>query len=154
MSKPKYKIGEKVEVKNVDTGIVCDAFEYGGKWRYRVKTQRIMICAFEDVIKPVGGFEDCAELEEQYEEQVKQDNKDDMVNAPKHYTQNGDNECIDVMRWLFGDEAVMAFCRCNIFKYRFRAGLKNGETDINKAVWYENYLHKMLQEQSNGKDLR
>lgn len=79
---------------------------------------------------------------------------EDTVNSPKHYTQNGDNECIDVMRWLFGDEAVMAFCRCNIFKYRFRAGLKNGETDINKAVWYENYLHKMLQEQANEKDLR
>lgn len=72
----------------------------------------------------------------------------DPVNAPAHYTQNGDNECIDVMRWLFGDEAVMAFCRCNIFKYRFRAGMKNGEQDIAKAVWYENYLRKMLNENS------
>lgn len=90
---------------------------------------------------------DCLKLESETK-------NEDIVNSPKHYTQNGDNECIDVMRWLFGDEAVMAFCRCNIFKYRFRAGLKNGETDIDKAVWYENYLHKMLQEQSNEKDLR
>ena len=75
--------------------------------------------------------------------------KNDIVNSPKHYTENGDNECIDVMRWLFGDEAVKAFCRCNIFKYRFRAGLKNGKQDIDKAVWYENYLHKMLQESKN-----
>ncbi|PWM79014.1 MAG: hypothetical protein DBY32_04000 [Phascolarctobacterium sp.] len=74
-----------------------------------------------------------------------------MVNSPTHYTHNGPNECIDIMRWLFGDAAVKAFCRCNIFKYRFRAALKNGKEDIEKAVWYENYLHNMLtEEKRNG----
>ena len=154
MKKPKYKIGQLVKVENAGTGVVEDVYECCKKWRYKVKRQGTTTCAFEDTIKPVKVFKAGAELEEQYAEQVQQKNKDDMVNSPKHYTQNGDNECIDVMRWLFGDEAVMAFCRCNIFKYRFRAGLKNGETDINKAVWYENYLHKMLQEQANEKDLR
>lgn len=78
--------------------------------------------------------------------------KDDMVNHPAHYAQNGENECIEVMRWLFGDEAVKAYCRCNIFKYRFRCGMKNGEEDIDKSVWYENYLHGMLKEQERSDD--
>lgn len=44
------------------------------------------------------------------------------VNRPEHY--QGKHECIEVMRAMFGDEAVVAFCRCNSFKYRFRAGTK------------------------------
>ena len=54
------------------------------------------------------------------------------------------------MRWLFGDEAVKAYCRCNIFKYRFRSNLKNGQEDIEKSVWYENYLHDMLLENNHA----
>ena len=47
------------------------------------------------------------------------------------------------MRVMFGDEAVKAFCRCNSFKYRFRAARKNGDEDIAKAEWYEEYLFNM-----------
>lgn len=79
----------------------------------------------------------------------KRENTNDMVNHPAHYTENGENECIEIMRWLFGDEAVKAYCRCNIFKYRFRCGMKNGMEDVDKSVWYENYLHDMLEEQKN-----
>lgn len=35
-------------------------------------------------------------------------------------------------------------------KYRFRADRKNGEEDIKKAEWYEDYLMKL--EGSNDKD--
>ena len=70
----------------------------------------------------------------------------DNVNHPAHYS--GKHECIEVMRVLFGDEAVKAFCRCNSFKYRFRADRKNGEEDIKKAEWYEDYLFSM--ENGNG----
>ncbi len=45
---------------------------------------------------------------------------------------------------LFGIEAVIGFCKCNIFKYRFRADKKNGEEDILKAQWYENKLSEFL----------
>lgn len=69
----------------------------------------------------------------------------DTVNHPKHY--QGKYECIEVMRALFGDEAVMAFCKCNIFKYRFRADKKNKEEDIKKAEYYEGYLMDMLKAQ-------
>ena len=41
------------------------------------------------------------------------------------------------------DEAVKAFCRCNSFKYRLRAARKNGDEDIAKAEWYEEYLFHM-----------
>lgn len=64
--------------------------------------------------------------------------KSSNVDHPAHY--QGKNECIDVMRAMFGDEAVKAFCKCNAFKYRFRANAKNGEEDIKKAEWYETYL--------------
>lgn len=39
------------------------------------------------------------------------------------------------MRDLFGNEAVKGFCRCNSFKYRFRAGNKpsnDAEKDLKK----------------------
>lgn len=68
----------------------------------------------------------------------------DNVNHPPHY--QGARECIEVMRDMFGDNAVMDFCRCNAYKYRFRAGRKEGNTaeqDIKKAEWYERYLMKM-----------
>jgi len=65
----------------------------------------------------------------------------DNVNHPSHY--QGKHECIDVMRSMFGDEAVKGFCKCNAYKYRFRAAMKNGDEDIKKAEWYEDYLIKM-----------
>lgn len=65
----------------------------------------------------------------------------DTVNHPAHY--QGAHECIEVMQAMFGIEAVKAFCRCNAFKYRFRADRKNGEEDIRKAEWYEDYLIKL-----------
>lgn len=69
------------------------------------------------------------------------------VNHPEHY--QGKHECIEVMRKMFGDEAVRGFCKCNAYKYRFRAGQKDGEsaeTDIAKAEWYEDYLFNMDKE--------
>ena len=66
------------------------------------------------------------------------------VEHPSHY--QGPHECIDIMEALFGAEDVMAFCRCNSFKYRFRAGKKEGvsaEEDIAKAEFYEGYLMSM-----------
>ncbi len=64
------------------------------------------------------------------------------VHHPEHY--QGERECIDIMLDLFGIEAVTGFCKCNIFKYRFRADKKNGEEDILKAQWYENKLSELL----------
>jgi hypothetical protein len=67
--------------------------------------------------------------------------KPEAVDHPAHY--QGKHECIEVMRALFGDRAVADFCRCNSYKYRFRADGKGGAEDIRKAEWYEDYLMKM-----------
>lgn len=81
--------------------------------------------------------------------QQKMNAKPDAVNHPEHY--QGPNECIDVMRAMFGDSAVMAFCKCNAFKYRFRSGMKNGDEDVKKAEWYETYLINMQKENTRDK---
>ena len=67
--------------------------------------------------------------------------KTDNVNHPKHY--QGKHECIDEMIALFGVEAVKAFCRCNVYKYRYRADRKNGDEDRQKSEWYMDYLMKL-----------
>ena len=73
---------------------------------------------------------------------------EEMVNHPSHYQKDG-KECIDVMLEDFGPDAVIAFCKLNAFKYRWRAGMKEGNTaepDEAKAQWYE----KKAEELENG----
>jgi len=41
---------------------------------------------------------------------------------------------------LYGIDKYLAFCELNAFKYRMRAGKKQGNSaqqDIEKALWYE-----------------
>lgn len=76
----------------------------------------------------------------------------ETVNHPEHY--QGKYECIEEMINLFGIEAVKDFCKCNIYKYRFRAGRKQGEEyekDISKA---ENYMTILinLEERTTNND--
>ena len=66
----------------------------------------------------------------------------DNVKHPSHY-QNGKYECIEEMIELFGVDAVKAFCRCNIYKYRYRAANKNGAEDIAKADQYMDILKNL-----------
>lgn len=66
----------------------------------------------------------------------------DPVNHPAHYTQGG-MECIDEMVLIFGKGAVMNFCLCNAWKYRYRANAKNGQEDLDKANWYINKFKEL-----------
>ena len=78
----------------------------------------------------------------------------DNVNHPSHYN-TGKYECIDEMIALFGIEAVKDFCRCNAFKYRYRAGNKNGENaekDMAKCEWYVSKLMEL--ENNSGSNTR
>ena len=63
-------------------------------------------------------------------------NEIDYVNHPPHYEREGAIECIDEMIMIFGAEAVKDFCKCNAWKYRYRAADKNGKEDIEKSDWY------------------
>jgi hypothetical protein len=61
------------------------------------------------------------------------------VDHPSHYA--GEKyECIEVMREVFGDEAVRHFCLLNAFKYLWRCGKKHEspDEDIKKDIWYLN----------------
>ncbi|MFQ8652518.1 DUF3310 domain-containing protein [Hominilimicola sp.] len=61
----------------------------------------------------------------------------DNINHPSHY-ETGKFECIDVIIETQGVEAVKGFCKCNAFKYLYRANRKNGLEDMKKAIWYLN----------------
>lgn len=62
---------------------------------------------------------------------------------PKHY-RTGKFECIEVMEEALGSEAVKGFCLCNAFKYIYRHNRKNGDEDIEKAIWYLNHYMKIV----------
>ena len=54
----------------------------------------------------------------------------DAVNHPAHYTQHPSGvECIQITEH-------MGFCLGNAIKYIWRADLKNGLEDLQKARWY------------------
>lgn len=76
------------------------------------------------------------------ENAIDPDTKADNVNKPKHYNQ-GSIECIDAMISAFGVEDVKTFCKLNIFKYLWRANLKNGNEDMEKAHWYLNKYEEL-----------
>ena len=70
------------------------------------------------------------------------DNKN--VSHPKHYAGSTSLECIEVMELLIGYEAVANYCLCNSFKYLWRYKNKNGQEDVEKALWYLNWVqHKI-----------
>lgn len=71
------------------------------------------------------------------------------VHHPSHY--QGKHECIEEMIALFGIESVIAFCKCNVYKYRYRAEKKNGAEDIAKA---ENYMDILMELENRMKDER
>lgn len=54
----------------------------------------------------------------------------DAVNHPRHYTEHPSGiECIQITEH-------MNFCLGNAVKYIWRADLKNGLEDLEKAAWY------------------
>lgn len=77
---------------------------------------------------------------------------EEQVNHPSHYMRGG-KECIDAMEERYGTYAVLCFCRCNAFKYEWRAGKKRGsapETDMAKAAWYEAKAEELRGKLANG----
>lgn len=67
--------------------------------------------------------------------------KDDPVNHPSHYTQHPSGvECIQITEH-------MNFNIGNAVKYLWRADLKNGLEDLEKAAWY---IQREIERQRNG----
>jgi len=67
-----------------------------------------------------------------------------MVDHPPHYTAGG-IECIDALAAATtGLEGIEAVCTANAIKYLWRWKYKNGEQDLDKAIWYINRLKTEL----------
>lgn len=67
-------------------------------------------------------------------------NMAERVNHPPHYNAGG-IECIDALEAATsGLHGIEAFCTANAIKYLWRWKLKNGEEDLQKAIWYINRL--------------
>ena len=74
------------------------------------------------------------------------ENVQDMVNHPQHYTQGG-IECIDALKAAtVGKRGIEAVCVANVIKYLWRYEEKNGIEDVRKAKWYIERLLKELEE--------
>ena len=78
----------------------------------------------------------------------KEENKNDPVNHPSHYT-DGKIEVIDYI-----EDKGLGFCLGNAVKYISRAGKKDPEKeieDLRKAAWYINRRIEELLEKENGR---
>lgn len=63
----------------------------------------------------------------------------DAVNSPSHYTA-GEIETIDYIQDKLNDTEFDGYCKGNALKYVSRASLKNGDEDIEKAIWYLRFM--------------
>ena len=71
----------------------------------------------------------------------------EQVNHPDHYNIPGKKECIVQMKEDYGEVCTAIFCLTNAYKYLYRAGSKEGnsqEQDIAKAKWYFSYERRTL----------
>lgn len=78
---------------------------------------------------------------------LRNDNKQEHVNHPQHYSKGGRKECIVEMEEKYGIMPTVHFCLLNAYKYLYRAGNKDNnsyEQDRKKAKWYVGYANRLL----------
>ena len=87
---------------------------------------------------------------------LKKSTKDLKVDHPDYYN-SGSIECIDAMEAAYGTEAVYWFCRCNSFKYNWRAGerlnMASLELDLGKAIWYQEKAVELSKKLGNNDEI-
>lgn len=76
----------------------------------------------------------------------------DDIHTPTHYATHA-YEAIDEMIAAFGVEAVMGFCKCNAWKYRYRAGSKNSENAKKDLQKSDEYMRILRWLQKYGPDI-
>lgn len=79
-----------------------------------------------------------------------QQDLDDVVNHPKHYTQ-GAIETIDYMESALTAEEFCGGCKMNVLKYVSREKHKNGIEDLKKARWYLDRLISYLEKNTEAR---
>lgn len=69
------------------------------------------------------------------------------VDHPSHYNQDDEVECIAAIKAATkGLEGYEAFCTGNAIKYLWRWKRKGGKEDLEKVIWYVQYLLDHLPE--------
>lgn len=100
----------------------------------------------------MGHYDSCREYDEERRrnpkksqpEKSENDNQNDMVSSPKHYTVGG-YEAIDVIQAKLTKEQFIGYCLGNALKYNMRFNYKgNRAQDAGKADWYIRRLLKVL----------
>lgn len=69
--------------------------------------------------------------------------KNNCVDHPSHYKKEDRLECIDEMVKKFGYYHTCIFCLMSSYKYLYRAGDKDGNSedqDLAKACWYVDWV--------------
>lgn len=96
-------------------------------------------CKYEKIAVGDEPCRDCLLLNEDGDRSFfteKRTHSEEKVEHPEHYNRAGAMECIDEMVAVFGREAVMNFCLCRVWEYRYRAADKNGEEDLKNSDFY------------------
>lgn len=140
----KYKVGDKVRISREITNqlLLGDMAHWLGKivTISVVKVYRNNLGVGYEVKENQWTWdEENLELVKESTQESTQEAQKEMVNHPSHYNTTK-YECIDEMIALFGFDDVEAFCKCNVYKYRYRASNKNGDEDIKKSEWYMSKL--------------
>ncbi|PTK25021.1 hypothetical protein BUZ54_07595 [Staphylococcus hominis] len=91
--------------------------------------------------------DDFMKVDEPFTRKVDMQEKQDVVNKPKHYTY-GDIEVIDYIEQVTKNyKPELAFAIGNAIKYISRANHKNGKEDLDKARWYLNRAFEKWEDQ-------
>ena len=85
------------------------------------------------------------------EQETDTDVMPNVISSPTHYVVNG-LECFDVMKTIFGVEAVKTFAKLNAFKYLWRSDRKNGREDLAKAAQYLKMFMELEEDDDAGRD--
>ena len=79
--------------------------------------------------------------------QMQEEQYNDMVNSPPHYTNGTGIECIDYMRQVLGLQGFIDYCHGNVIKYQHRYNYKGKPVeDLQKAQYYLNKMIEALKE--------
>lgn len=99
--------------------------------------QNELIADLRQTSRPLTTLATSADAEPEHDT----DNHTDAVSHPDHYMQHA-KECIVEMLIIFGLDNFITFCTMNAWKYRYRAGSKDGNSadqDNAKADRYIEY---------------
>lgn len=73
------------------------------------------------------------------------------VDHPEYYN-HGMIECIEALKAATAElVGIEAFCTSNAIKYLWRWKTKNGVQDLDKAIWYINYLKEEIKESEKNR---